>query len=165
MTEREIGYKLGIEAAAKLMEDLRFVQARAGAADPGPKVQKSKEVMPDDRVRIVAQTHTQCEETGEHRAVELTSASRPRRVQAAHWVARFIYDRAKTQIHTPEEMAELILQAEEEMPDCLGAGAADPGDSPLPKICPTCGTDIRCVHGKLFTETCEPCEAPGEAEE
>ena|ERR1700677_123305 len=38
---------------------------------------------------------------------------------------------------------------------------AAPPAPPLDKICPTCGTDIRCIHGKLFTEDCKPCEAPG----
>lgn len=32
--------------------------------------------------------------------------------------------------------------------------------APLGQTCPTCGTDLRCIHGKLFSETCEPCEAP-----
>lgn len=38
--------------------------------------------------------------------------------------------------------------------------ASKPGGPPSSQTCPTCGTDIRCIHGKLFSETCEPCEAP-----
>lgn len=37
-----------------------------------------------------------------------------------------------------------------------------PGAAPKPseQTCPTCGTDLRCIHGLLFSERCEPCEEP-----